>query len=151
MISIEQIEISRQLPEHVKQKIAAYEKQVWAVDLMDDQKLQTLWKKLLQSLDMCVAKKSLTEKELTLISAYLTTTDTMTIIESLNKLTPQLMERFIASIQWYQRQDVSPELKEAAQQFKERIMVTYRLVMFPIVFSEERINQAIKSIQQKCA
>jgi hypothetical protein len=58
-----------------------------------------------------------------------------------------MMERFIASMQWYQRQDVSPELKDAAQQFKDRIMVTYRLVMFPVIFSEERITKAINSIK----
>lgn len=151
MITIEQIDAAKRLPNVIKKKIAQYETQVWAVDLMDDDKLSQLWAGIIENLDMCVAKKTLTEKELTLMSAYLTTTDTMTIIDALGKLTPQMMERFIASMQWYQRQDVAPELKEAAQQFKERIMVTYRLVMFPVIFSEDRISTAITAIKNKRA
>lgn len=138
---------ANKLPESLKRKIAHFESQSWAVDPKIDVELKVLWDVFLKKLETCVLKKKITEKELTILSAYLTTTDSVAMITLLDELSPQLMERFIAVLYWFEDHETDQDLVEVVAQFKQRILVAYRMYMFPVVFSETRIENAIAAIR----
>tara|TARA_R110001583_G_scaffold4718_1_gene26845 strand:+ start:6288 stop:6746 length:459 start_codon:yes stop_codon:yes gene_type:complete len=138
---------ANKLPESLKRKIAHFESQLWAVDPKADADLKVLWDVFLKKLETCVLKKKITEKELTILSAYLTTTDSVAMVTLLDELSPQLMERFIAVLYWFEDHETDRDLVEVVAQFKQRILVAYRMYMFPVVFSETRIENAIAAIR----
>lgn len=138
---------ANKLPESLKRKIAHFESQSWAVDPRADVELKGLWDVFLKKLETCVLKKKITEKELTILSAYLTTTDSVAMVTLLDELSPQLMERFIAVLYWFEEHETDQDLVEVVAQFKKRILVAYRMYMFPVVFSETRIENAIAAIR----
>jgi len=80
------------------------------------------------------------------LSAYLTTTDSVAMVTLLDDLNPQLMERFISVLYWFEEHETDKDLIEVVSQFKKRILVAYRMYMFPVLFSEARIESAIAAI-----
>lgn len=146
LVTSHNVRTANKLPESLKKKIAHFESQLWAVDPKADKELKLIWDIFLKKLESCVLKKKITEKELTVLSAYLTTTDSVAMVTLLDDLSPQLMERFISVLYWFEEHETDTELIEVVSQFKNRILVAYRMYMFPILFSESRIENAIAAI-----
>jgi hypothetical protein len=146
LVTAHSVRVANKLPATLKNKIAEFESQIWAVNPTSDKELKLLWASFLKKLESCVLKKKITEKELTILAAYLTTTDSVAMVSILDDLTPQLMERFISVLHWFESYETDADLIEVVAQFKNRIMVAYRMYMFPILFSETRIENAITAI-----
>jgi len=146
LVTVQNVRVANKLPESLKKKVAHFESKIWAVDPKADKELKLIWDAFLQKLETCVLKKKITEKELTILSAYLTTTDSVAMVTLLDDLSPQLMERFISVLYWFEEHEDDKDLVEVVSQFKKRILVAYRMYMFPILFSEARIENAIAAI-----
>lgn len=130
------------LDDGLKQKIAHYERGQWAANLtLPD--IQENWRTFLNSLETAIKLDKLDDSLLSELISHLATMDTVFLLEQIGKLNAQRQERFITLLNWIADHGPNPKQQENAAQVKERILMTYRLTMYPIVFSQDRIERAI--------
>jgi hypothetical protein len=134
---------SLSLEPELKEKISDYEKKSWAADI-DSDWLQTSWRDFLRHLEKAVENDDLDDKDLISLISYLSTKDTVNLLHVIGGLNEDRQSRFIELLNWVADKSVSSEQKQAAIQVKERILMTYRMAKYPIVYSQSRISRAIK-------
>ena len=142
-VSPEELSYSLSLAPELKDKIADYEKKSWAADV-DSEWLQTSWRDFLQYLEKAVKKDNLDDKELISLISFLSTKDTVNLLDIIGGLNEDRQLRFIELLNWVADKSSISEQKQAAIQVKERILMTYRMAKYPIVYSQSRISRAIK-------
>ena len=141
-----EIKCATKLDQDVKNKIAEYESQRWAADVSEAE-IKDLWCDFRNELTGCLKKQIFTEKEMLVLTSYITTKDSLVLIESLDSMDSDVLKRFLVLIQWYADTQERNPYSDNAKQFIERVMVTYRMYMLPIVFSEKRLENAINYIK----
>ncbi|MBE8232594.1 MAG: hypothetical protein HAW67_02575 [Endozoicomonadaceae bacterium] len=145
-ISPREVKLAFLLNDETKSKIAAYESSRWAASVTEND-VKQLWKRFIDELLSCVDKQVFTEKEMLLLTSYLTTKDTLQLLESLDRLTSDMLKRFLVLVQWYASSNASNSFTVHSKQFIDRVIITYRMYMLPKVFSEERLREAINLIK----
>tara|TARA_B100000809_G_C15110546_1_gene520439 strand:+ start:77 stop:529 length:453 start_codon:yes stop_codon:yes gene_type:complete len=145
-VSPNEVKLAQKLPEKVKLRIAEFESSRWAASTTEDS-IKELWLRFLADLTSCMSKQIFTEKEMLILSSYLTTKDALTLMSRLDELTGDMLMRFLILVEWYASSGQNNGISLSAQQFVERVNTTYRLYMLPVVFSEDRIEKAISAIK----
>jgi len=141
-----EVKLAQCLPETVKRKIAEFESKRWAATTTD-REIQALWNSFLNELSSSAKKQVFTEKEMLVLSSYITTKDSLSLMARLDELSPDMLRRFLMLVEWYANSGQGTGLSVAAFQFVERVNTTYRMYMLPIVFSEDRLNKAIEVVK----
>lgn len=135
------------LDDALKNKIADYERSQWAANIsLPD--IKDNWRTFLSKLESAIKHDDLNDIMLTQLITHLATIDTVLLLEQIGKLDPARQDRFITLLNWIADHGPDPMQQENASQVKERILMTYRLKMFPTIFSKDRIERAIHLLKK---
>lgn len=132
----------------LKSRIAHYEREKWAANLTIPE-IQQDWRIFLSKLETAIKKNSLDDLLLTKLISHLATMDTVYLLEQIGRLDAARQERFINLLNWIADKNTDPEQRENAEQVRERILMSYRLSMYPKIFSQSRIERAIHIIKNQ--
>lgn len=147
-LGIDALNSAMSLSDDLKNKIAQYEQERWAANTsLPD--MQQSWRTFLSKLESAIKKNALTDNTLTQLISHLATLDTVYLLEQIGKLDSARQERFIQLLNWLAENSDDQEEKENAAQVRERILMSYRLSVYPKIFSPARIERAIHLLKNQ--
>lgn len=146
-LGLEALQSALALEQQLKDKIVEYERGSWAANLSLPE-VQVTWRTFLSKLESAIMIDSLDDKALTELIAHLATMDTVHLLDKIGQLSPERQERFVMLLNHIAEFGPGEQQKDNARQVKERILMTYRLKVYPVIFSTDRIERAIHLIKQ---
>lgn len=146
-LGIDALNSAMTLDDSLKQLIANYEQNKWAANItLPD--VQQNWRIFLSKLESAIKTNALTDNTLTELISHLATMETVYLLEQIGKLDSARQERFIQLLNWLADNGETDEERDNASQVRERILMSYRLAMYPKIFSPARIERAIHLLKQ---
>lgn len=146
-LGIDALQSAMSLDPDLRAKIADYERESWAANITLPE-MQQNWRVFLSKLEVAIKKNKLTDNALVDLINYLTTMDTVYLLEQIRKLDSARQERFIQLLNWLADNSTEQDERNSVLQIRERILMSYRLSMYPKIFSPTRIERAIHLLKQ---
>lgn len=147
-ISSKELNCALSLDAGVKEKIAKYEKANWAANLSSPS-VKLTWRKFLSKLEKAVSSEKLNDNLLIELIHYLSTKDSVDLIEQIGKLNQDRQVRFLELLNWVSTNGANAEQRENAGQVRERILMLYRMKEYPKIYSQARITRAMHIIKSQ--
>ena len=121
------------LSDELKEKLSNYETNNWAANISSSE-VRRVWKGFVKELAVAMKEGRVNDNEIVGFIHYLTTIDTAVLLEQLGTLDEGVKARFLNLLNWVSQK--SPELsqKKNAQSVVNRILMAYRLEVYPIVY-----------------
>ena len=152
-VSKEELDAALGLSDEVKNRINAYERNHWAANL-DSPDMQISWGKFLSKLGHAIKNNSFSDELLVSLIHYLSTMDTVKLLDEVRKLDESRQTRFLQLLDWVAEESPDPSQRANAKSVKERILMAYRLNMYPEIYSPARLARAAQivssSINKEC-
>jgi hypothetical protein len=145
-VSNEELSAALSLGDHIKARIMDYEKKNWAANLSASA-VKAEWSDFLSKLESSIKNNTINDEYLLSLINYLSTIDSVSLLEKIKQLDLNRQERFLQLLNWVAKKSPDQSQRENASQVCERILMAYRMEMYPEVYSAERISRAIQIIQ----
>lgn len=150
VIGKKELEAALQIPAPLKERITKYERNKWAANL-ESPNFRNTWKDFIKKLESSVSSPDFNDNQLVDLIYHLSTMDTAELLEIIGRLAPAKQDRFIMLINWISEESPHKQQKAHASSLKERLLMAYRLEMYPKVYSTARIARATQQLKSKKA
>jgi mRNA-degrading endonuclease YafQ of YafQ-DinJ toxin-antitoxin module len=127
--------------DELRNKISKYEQDNWAANISSPA-MQVSWKTFLKSLERNIADNTLDDNTLIELIHFLSTTDSVELLDKIGELDPSRQSRFLELLNWVSEKSPSQQQKENACHVKERILMIYRMQQYPKIYSPARMARA---------
>jgi hypothetical protein len=145
-VSDQELSAALSLGEGVKRRIMDYEKKSWAANLSaGDVKKQ--WISFLSKLESAIKRNIIDDNSLLTLIHYLSTIDSVSLLEQIKKLDSERQQRFLQLLNWVAKESPDEAQRRNASQVCERILMAYRMEKYPEVYSPARMARAVQIIQ----
>lgn len=145
-VSNEELESALSLGDNIKARIMDYEKKSWAANLSASA-VKGQWASFLAKLESAIKNNKIDDEYLLTLINYLSTMDSVSLLEQIKKLDSDRQERFLQLLNWVGMKSPIKEQRESATQVCERILMAYRMQKYPEVYSPARLARAVQIIK----
>lgn len=147
-VSRNELKSAIDLNDELKGKINTYEQGHWAANLSSPE-MKLPWSTFIAKLNSAIKKDSLQDSELINIMHFISTMDTVLLLEEIGKLDESRQSRFLDLLNWIAKDSPDESQRLNAQTIKERILMAYRLGTYQEVYSLTRLARATQLISSQ--
>jgi len=144
-VSTNELDAALKLNDDLKLKINNYEQGHWAANLSTPE-MKTSWSHFIKKLGVAIKKDKLDDDQLVQLMHFISTMDTVLLLDELRKLDKTRQTRFLDLLNWISVESPEESQRANASTVKERILMAYRLSMYPEVYSLSRLARATQLI-----
>jgi len=146
MVSSKELNAALEINSDLKDKITKYERDNWAANITSPQ-MQLSWRTFMAKLEKAINQNKLNDSMLIDLIQYLSTQDSIHLMEQIGKLNQDRQVRFLELLNWVSEKSQSVEQRQNASSVKERVLMIYRMKEFPRIYSPARIARATNIIK----
>jgi hypothetical protein len=142
-VTSEQLKSALRLSDDLKGKIRDYEQRSWAANLSAPD-LKIPWAAFLSKLEKSLKSNLFDDDLLISLIQYLSTLDTISLLEKIGELDIVRQTRFLQLLNWVAQESPDQERRQSAGYVIERMLMAYRYDRYREVYSQSRLVRAIK-------
>lgn len=146
VIGKKELDAALEITPKLKSKITQYERNKWAANL-DAPNFKSTWKDFLKKLEKSVSDPEFNDNQLVDMIYHLSTLDTAELLDIIGRLNPAKQNRFLMLVNWIADESPHEGQKNNALALRERLLMTYRLHVFPRIYSTARIARATQQLK----
>jgi len=147
IITTEELGAALNLSPSVQERVNDYERQNWAANLSSPD-IHKQWTRFLSVMERALISNVIDDDFLINLIHYLSTMDTVLLLEQVRKLNEKRQSRFLELLNWIADESPDASQKANAASVRERILMAYRLDQYPHIYSPARLSRAIRVISE---